>query len=59
MCFSVGDIVLIAAFDDIPEHEFRITEVYKDCVGGFALTGPLAGAYGEPALELIQCVLPT
>ncbi len=48
-----GDRVLIKAFDDIPEHQFRIDEVYEDCVGGYSLTGPLKGLYGEPDLEMI------
>ena len=52
-----GCIVLIAAFDDVPEHSFRVEEVFEDCVTGTALTGPLAGAYGEPDLSLIRQVL--
>jgi hypothetical protein len=43
-----GDVVVIAAFDEVPEHDFRVDEVYDDCVTGEALTGPLAGEYGEP-----------
>ena len=43
-----GDIVLIRAFDDVPEHLFRVEEVYEDCITGQALTGPLQGEYGEP-----------
>jgi hypothetical protein len=50
---KAGTVVWVAAFDDVPEHLFRVDEVYEDCVGGVALTGPLAGAYGEPELELI------
>jgi hypothetical protein len=53
-----GCIVLIAAFDDVPEHSFRVEEVFEDCVSGMALTGPLAGEYGEPDLSLILRVLP-
>ena len=53
-----GCIVLIAAFDDVPEHTFRVEEVFEDCVTGMALTGPLAGEYGEPDLSLILRVLP-
>ena len=45
-------IVLIAAFDDVPEHTFRVEEVFEDCVTGTALPGPLAGEYGEPDLSL-------
>ncbi len=56
---SEGDVLIIRAFDDVPEHRFQVTAIYEDCVGGYALTGPLAGHYGEPALELIQRVLPT
>ena len=52
-----GCIVLIAAFDDVPEHSFRVEEVFEDCVTGIALTGPLAGEYGEPDLSLILQVL--
>ncbi|PTQ60737.1 hypothetical protein [Celeribacter persicus] len=50
------DIVIIAAFDDVPEHLFRVEEVYDDCITGQALTGPLAGEYGEPPIELIRGV---
>ena len=52
-----GCIVMIAAFDDVPEHTFRVEEVFEDCVTGTALTGPLAGEYGEPDIELILRVL--
>jgi hypothetical protein len=52
-----GCIVVIAAFDDVPEHRFRVEEVFEDCVTGTALTGPLAGEYGEPDIELILRVL--
>ena len=54
-----GCIVMIAAFDDVPEHTFRVEEVFEDCVTGTALTGPLAGGYGEPDIELILRVLST
>ena len=50
---SPGCIVLIAGFDDIPEHEFRIEEIYEEFVAGMALSGPLAGEYGEPDIEMI------
>lgn len=33
-----GCIVLIAAFDDVPEHEFEVEEVFEDLVTGVALT---------------------
>ena len=52
-----GDHVMIRAFDDIPEHVFKVTEVYDDCVGGYSLTGPLAGEYGEPEFGLILRVI--
>ena len=40
-----GDVVVIAAFDEVPEHWFEIEEVLDDCVTGTAITGPLAGEY--------------
>ena len=52
-----GCIVLIAAFDDIPEHSFLVDEVYGDCITGVAQSGLLAGEYGEPDLALIVRVL--
>ena len=52
-----GCIVLIAAFDDIPEHQFQVEEVFDDLVTGIALTGPLAGEYGEPELGMIVQVI--
>ncbi len=48
MAVKVGSIVVVAAFDEVPEHLFLVQEVFKDFVTGVALTGPLAGAYGEP-----------
>ena len=48
-----GDVVIIRASDDWPEHLFRIDEVHEDCVTGTATTGPLAGQYGEPEFDLI------
>lgn len=53
-----GSTVVIAAFDDIPEHQFKVVTVEEDHVTGFALTGPLAGTYGEPDLDLIIRVNP-
>ena len=44
----VGSIVVVAAFDEVPEHLFLVQEVFEDFVTGVALTGPLAGSYGEP-----------
>ena len=52
-----GDVVLIRAFDDVPEHLFRVEEVYEDCITGHALTGPLQGEYGEPELSMVIRVL--
>ena len=53
-----GCIVLIAGFDDIPEHQFQVEEVFEGLVTGTALTGPFAGEYGEPELEMITAVIP-
>lgn len=53
----VGDVVMVGAFDEVPEHEFLIEEVFEDCVTGVALTGPLAGEYGELEIEMIVRVL--
>ena len=53
-----GCIILIAAFDDIPEHQFQVEEVHDDLITGTALTGPFAGEYGEPEIELITAVIP-
>ena len=52
-----GDVVVIRAFDDVPEHHFKVDEVLDDCVTGVALTGPLAGEYGEPDRTMIVRVL--
>ena len=59
LTITPGSIVLIAAFDDIPEHSFLVEEVFEDCITGTALTGPLAGEYGEPDLDLVVRVLST
>jgi signal peptidase I len=48
-----GDVVVIVAFDDVPEHLFEVEEVHDDCVTGIALSGPLSGCYGEPEREMI------
>jgi len=48
------DVVVIRAFEDEwPEHLFRVTDVWEDCVGGISLTGPLKDEYGEPDYDLI------
>lgn len=52
-----GDTVTIAAFDDVPEHDFEVEEVHEDCITGVALTGPLAGCYGEPDLTMVLRVV--
>ena len=52
-----GSIVLIEGFDDIPEHEFRIEEIYEEFVTGMALSGPFAGEYGEPDIKFVLLVL--
>ena len=52
-----GDVVVIGAFDEVPEHLFLVEEVLDDCVTGVALTGPLAGEYGEPDCTMIVKVL--
>ena len=51
-----GDVVVIRADEDWPEHLFRVDEVHDDLVTGIAITGPLKDAYGEPVLDLILCV---
>jgi hypothetical protein len=48
-----GTVILIAAFDDVPEHDFEVLTVEEDHVTGIALTGPFAGQYGEPEFDLI------
>ncbi|MDU9004282.1 hypothetical protein [Sedimentitalea todarodis] len=52
-----GVTVVIRAFDDVPQHCFRVDEVHEDCVTGTATTGPLAGHYGEPSIGLILRVV--
>lgn len=48
-----GDVIVIRAGEDWPEHLFRVDEVYDDLVTGLSITGPLEGVYGELPLELI------
>ncbi|MGH1467234.1 MAG: hypothetical protein ACRBBQ_17940 [Cognatishimia sp.] len=48
-----GDIVVLAASEDWPEHRFRVDYVFDDCLGGYSLTGPFAGEYGEPEVALV------
>ena len=52
-----GDIVVIRAGEDWPEHLFRVDDVWDDCVGGVSLTGPLKDEYGEPGFDLIVRVV--
>ena len=52
-----GDVVVIGGFDDIPDHQFQVEEVYEDLVTGTVLTGPFAGEYGEPDIEMIVEVI--
>jgi hypothetical protein len=57
MKVRAGDLVVVVAFDEVPEHEFLVEEVFDDCVTGVAVTGPLAGEYGEPEIGMIVRVL--
>ncbi|MDA9235533.1 hypothetical protein OAC29_03600 [Planktomarina temperata] len=57
LTITPGCNVLIAGFDDIPSHQFLVQEVFEDCITGTALTGPLAGEYGEPDIALVLRVL--
>jgi hypothetical protein len=57
LTITPGCTVLVAGFDDIPEHSFRVEEAFEDCITGTALTGPLAGEYGEPDIALVLQVL--
>jgi len=52
-----GCVVLIEGFDDIPAHQFLVNEVFDGFITGKALTGPLAGEYGEPEITLVLEVL--
>ena len=52
-----GTRVLIRGFDDVPEHVFELHTIEDGLVTGMALTGPLAGEYGEPDIELVLQVL--
>ena len=57
LIITPGCIVLIEGFDDIPAHQFLVDEVFGDFITGTALTGPLAGEYGEPEMTLVLEVL--
>ena len=52
-----GMRVLIKGFDDVLEHVFEVHTIEDGYVTGMALTGPLAGEYGEPDIELVLRVL--
>ena len=53
------DVVVIKASKDWPEHLFRVEYVFADSVGGYSLTGPFTGEYGEPEFDLILRVQTT
>ena len=57
LIITPGCVVLIKGFDDIPAHQFLVDEVFDDFITGKALTGPLAGEYGEPEMTLVLEVL--
>ena len=52
-----GMHVLLRAFDDVPEHVFELHTIEDGFVTGMALTGPFAGEYGEPDIELVLRVV--
>ena len=57
LIITPGCVVLMKGFDDIPAHQFLVDEVFDDFITGTALTGPLAGEYGEPEMILVLEVL--
>ena len=57
LLITPGCVVLIKGLDDIPAHQFLVDEVFDDFITGKALTGPLAGEYGEPEITLVLEVL--
>ena len=57
LTITPGCVVLLAGFDDIPPHQFLVQDALQDCITGTALTGPLAGEYGEPDITLVLQVL--
>jgi hypothetical protein len=57
LALTPGMHLLIRAFDDVPEHVFELHTIEDGLVTGMALTGPLAGEYGEPDIELVLRVL--
>ena len=52
-----GMRVVIKGFDDVPEHVFEVHTIEDGLVTGMAVTGPLAGEYGEPDIKLVLRVL--
>lgn len=52
-----GEVMVIRAFDDVPEHWSQVEDVLDVCITGVALTGPLAGEYGEPEIHLVVRVV--
>ena len=57
LLITPGCVVLIKGLDDIPAHQFLVDEVFDGFITGTALTGPLAGEYGEPEMILVLEVL--
>ena len=57
LIITSGCVVLIKGFDDISAHKFLVDEVFDGFITGKALTGPLAGEYGEPEITLVLEVL--
>ena len=57
LIITPGCVVLVKGFDDIPAHQFLVDEVFDDFITGKALTGKLAGEYGEPEMTLVLEVL--
>lgn len=53
MNLKEGDVVVICAGEDWPEHLFEVWEVFDDLITGHSIDGPLEGVYGEPPLDLI------
>lgn len=52
-----GAVVLLKALDEIEEHVFKVFIMDDRTLTGVALTGPLAGSYGEPDIDLVKRVL--
>ena len=58
LIITPGCRVQIEGFDDIPAHQFLVDEGFDGFITGKALTGPLAGEYGEPEITLVLEILP-